>query len=164
MKKIRRSILPVVMLFCMVFGTFHVSAADDYHQLLGTVVDGSLLTDGTESDGFAYPWARGSLLSSGSGYISIAGKRKVTVSGSTSAYRTVDRVTVTLHLQKLKNGSWVHVATLGPRNAYNTSYVSNGKTYSVEGGYFYRVTGGHTAIKGGTPESITSFTDGVWVS
>lgn len=161
MKKLRWRILSLIMLFCMIFGTFHVSAAD---KLLGTVVDGSLLTDETMSDGFAYPWARGSFLSSGTGRITIAGKRSVTVTGSTTAYQNVDKVTVTLHLQRLVNGSWVHVTTLGPRSAYNTYFVQNSKTYSVTGGYYYRVTGGHTAIKGGKPESITSYTDGVWIS
>lgn len=160
MKRVRRLIAPFLLLFCVIMGSIYVSAAD---ELLGTVVDGSLLTNETEAESIVYPRARGSFLSSGTEYISIAGPRSVTVSGSTTAYMTVDKVRVTLYLQRLENGSWEHVTTLGPKTAYNDYYVSNSNTYSVKGGYYYRVYGGHTAIKGGSPESLTSFTNGVWV-
>ena len=160
MKKLRQLALPVLLLLCFVFGTLHAAAAD---ELLGSVVDGSVLTDKTEAESTVYPWLRGSFLSSGSGSLTIAGKGSVTISGSTSAYQKVDEIKVTLHLQRLQNGSWVHVLTMGPKTAYGASYVSNSRTYSVAGGYFYRVTGTHTAIKGGTPESLVSFTDGIWV-
>ncbi|MDO4322870.1 MAG: DUF6147 family protein [Lachnospiraceae bacterium] len=162
MKRIRRLVLPLVLLVSFVFGALHAAAAEGL-ELLGTVVDGSVLTNETEAEDTVYPRLRGSFLSSGSGHIVIAGTRKVTVSGNTSAYQNVDQITVTLHLQQLKNGSWVTVTTLGPRTKYGGHYVSNSRTYSVDGGYYYRVTGGHTAIKGGKPESITSATNALWV-
>lgn len=160
MRTIRRVAAPFLLLFCLLLGAMHIAAAD---ELLGTVVDGSLLTAEVEAEGIAYPRLRGSLLSSGSGHISIVGSHQVNVTGSTSAYQTVDKIKVTLYLQRLENGSWGPVSTLGPKTANNAYYVSNSKTYTVDGGYFYRVYGGHTVIKDGSSEAITSCTDGIWV-
>lgn len=160
MKSARRLVLPILLLICFAFGTIHVAAAD---ELLGTVVDGSVLTDEAEAKSTVYPRQRGSYLSSGSGQVTIAGTRKVTVAGSTSAYQKVDKIKLTLYLQRLENGSWVHVLTMGPKTAYNSNYVSNTRTYSVAGGYYYRVTGAHTIIEGSTSETISSASNGVWV-
>ena len=160
MKQFKKFVLPLLLLCCFIMSTLQVAAAD---ELLGTVVDGSVLTDGSEAESTVYPRQRGSYLSSGSGRVTIAGTGSVTVSGSTTAYQTVDTIKVTLYLQRLENGQWVHVATLGPRAKYNTNYVSNSKTYSVARGYYYRVSGGHTVIENGSSEALTSYTNGVWV-
>lgn len=160
MKKKLKYALPMLLLFCMLFGVIQVSAAD---ELLGTVVDGSLLTDGTEADYTVTPKARGSYLASGNGNLKLSAYRTLYMSGSTSCYQSVDKVKVTLYLQRLVNGSWVTVQTLGPATGYNTYYVSNNNTYSVAGGYYYRVYGGHTAIEGSTSEAMTSFSNGFWV-
>lgn len=161
MKKSKCVVLPILLVFCLMFGTIYAAAADN--DLLGTVVDGSVLTNETEVEGTAYPRQRGSYLSYGTGRLTLAGTGSVTITGSTAAYQKVDEVKVTLHLQRLKNGSWVNVLTMGPRTAYNSSYVSNSRTYSVARGYYYRVTGGHTVIEGSTQEAITSYTDALWV-
>ena len=160
MKKWRSFVTLVVLAFCLSMSTINAFAADEQ---LGTVVDGSLLTDATEADGVFYSKARGSILASGTGNIAIVGGRKVKMSGDTTAYRTVSKVKVTLYLQRLQGGSWVTVNTLGPKTNYSSYYVSNSNTYSVAGGYYYRVYGGHTAIDGSTSEAGTSCTDGVWV-
>lgn len=161
MKQAKRAILSLFLLLCLTVSSIGASAADDR---LGEIVDYSLLTDGDEAGLANYPVTFGVYLSSGTGHISIADTRKVTVSGSTSAYSTCDKVVVTLYLQRLVGSSWVTVEKLGGKTAYNTYYVSNSKTYSVAGGYYYRVSGGHTAIKGSTTESSTSCTNGIWVS
>jgi hypothetical protein len=160
MKRFLRSIVPFVCLLCFIFGDLNVQAAD---ELLGTVVDGSVLTDELEVESTVYPLMRGSYLSSGSGTLKIAGTGKVTIAGNTCAYQTVDEISVTLYLQQLKNGSWVHVTTLGPKKAYNTSYVSNSGTFTVTRGYYYRVTGAHVAIKGDTADALSSFTNALYV-
>lgn len=160
MRKKLKYVIPMIMMLCMMFASLHVSAAD---ELLGTVVDGSLLTDGTEADYTVTPKARGSYLASGNGNLKLSAYRTLYMSGSTSCYQSVDKVKVTLHLQRLVNGSWVTVSSLGPATGYNTYYVSNNNTYSVAGGYYYRVYGGHTAIEGSTSEAMTSFSNGFWV-
>lgn len=161
MKRRSRIITVILFLTCMLLGSMHVSAADDR---LGTIVDGSLLTDNLEAETTVYPLARGTYLSSGTGGLTIKGARSVRISGSTNAYQNVDEITVTLHLQRLEGNKWVNVTTLGPKTAYNTYTVSNANTYSVTGGYYYRVYGGHSVIEGGRNEAVPSYTDGVWVN
>lgn len=160
MKQLKKLVLPLLLICCFLMNVLQVAAAD---ELLGTVVDGSVLTNESEAESTVYPRQRGSYLSNGTAYITIAGTGSVTISGTTSAYQNVDEIKVTLYLQRLVNGNWVHVTTLGPKTKYNTNYVSNSKTYSVARGYYYRVSGGHTAIEGSKSEALTSATDGVWV-
>lgn len=151
----------LTLVCCMLFGSIPVAAAD---ELLGTVVDGSLLTDGTEDVTYTTESkARGTYLASGSGRLSLSSYRKLYMSGDTSSYQSVDKIKVTLYLQRLENGQWVTVYTLGPKTAYNNYYVSAGNTYSVAGGHYYRVYGGHGIIKGSTSEAQTSYSNGFWV-
>lgn len=160
MRKRSKIIIALAVVCCMLFGSISVSAAD---ELLGTVVDGSLLTDDTEVSYTVTPKARGIYLADGAGRLSLTAYRTLSMFGSTSCYQSVDKVKVTLYLQRLVNGTWTTVATLGPKTAYNDYYVSNSKSYSVAGGYYYRVYGGHGAIEGSKSEALTSFSNGFWV-
>lgn len=150
----------VAVLFCCLFAMMTVNAAD---ERLGTVVDGSLLTEGTEVEGFTERIARGTYLSYGIGRLSNNGNHNVNVSGNTSCNRTSDVVKVTLHLQRLVGNTWTTVYTLGPKTATNAVYVSNSKNYTITGGYYYRVKGSHSAKKGSTTEVTASYTDGLWI-
>lgn len=151
----------LVVLFCFLLGTITVNAAD---ERLGTIVDGSLLTEETEVVGFTTTAiARGTYLSSGEGRLSNKGSHIVNVFGSTTCNRTSDVVKVTLHLQRLVGNTWTTVYTLGPKTATNAVYVSNSKNYTITGGYYYRVKGSHSAKKGSTTESTASYTDGLWI-
>ncbi len=161
MKRVKQIAVSALLVFCLAMTALPVCAAD---ELLGTVVDGSLLTDEDSAEVTVYPKARGSLLSYGTGGISIAGKRLVRIAGSTAAYKKVEKVKVSILLQRLEGKSWEHVLTMGPKIAYNTNIVSNSNTYSVTGGYYYRAYGLHTVINGSTSESTPSSSDGIWVS
>lgn len=149
-----------MMLICLTVSGITASAAD---ERVGTVVDGSLLTDASEATASVNAVARGAFLANGTGGLSITGSRQVKMHGSTSACQTVDEVNVTLYLQRLVGNNWVHVYTLPKKSAYNTYYVSNSITKSVTGGYYYRVYGGHVAIEGSSSEASTSCTNGIWV-
>lgn len=160
MKKIRRRLLSVLLFACLTLGALTASA-EEYE--VGSVVDGSVLTHELSAEGIAYPRLRGTYINYGTGNISITGPRSVMITGSTTARQTSDSVKVTVHLQQLKNGSWVTIASYGPVTKYNNYYVSTSRTYSVTGGYYYRMSGSHTVIENGAFESITSKTNGVWV-
>ena len=158
-----RKWLVFVLLFSFILGSISVQAADDR---LGTIVDGSLLTEESVVEGFSRPLdslERGTYLSNGNGRLSNKGNHIVNVYGSTSCKKTCDQVKVTLHLQRLVGNSWVTIYTLGPKVATNTYFVSNSRNYTVAGGYYYRVSGSHTAIKGSTAESTASYTNGLWI-
>lgn len=161
MRNMKRMAVSMLFVFGLTLTALPVCAAD---ELLGTVVDGSLLTDDSYAEGQTYLKQRGSILSHGSGSVSIEGTRKVGLYGSTTAHKTVDQVQVTMFLQRLESGSWEHYLTMGPKIKYNSNFVSNSNTYSVTGGYYYRAYGSHTAINGSTVESAASSSDGVWVS
>lgn len=160
MRKRSKMVIMLVMVYCMLFGSVPVSAAD---ELLGTVVDGSLLTDDTEVSYTVTPKARGTYLSNGTGGLTLTAYRTLYMYGDTSCYQSVDKVKVTLYLQRLENGKWTTVSTLGPKTAYNNYYVSTNNSYSVAGGYYYRVYGGHSAIEGSKTEALTSYSSGFWV-
>lgn len=160
MRKRSKIIITLVVICCILFVSIPAYAAD---ELLGTVVGGSLLTDDTEVSYTITPKARGIYLADGHGSLTLTAYRTLGMSGSTSCYQYVDEVNVKLYLQRLVNGTWTTVATLGPKTAYNDYYVSNSKSYSVAGGYYYRVYGGHGAIEGSKSEALTSYSDGFWV-
>lgn len=160
MRKMKILFLSLIV-SCIFLNSISAMAAD---ERLGTVVDGSLLIEGSEAEGIVQPVTRGTYLSSGNGSLIVNSGRNVTVTGSTSCVRTSDQVKVTLHLQRLVGDTWVTEQILGPKVAYNTYYVSNSGNYSVSGGYYYRVKGSHTAIKGSTTETTVSYTDGLWIN
>lgn len=145
---------------CLLTGSLTVSAADDR---LGTIVDGSLLTDETSVEDTVYPYAKGTYLNNGVGALTIEGFRKVAISGRTNAHQVVDKINISLFLQRLEGNSWVPVHAYGPKSAYNAYTVSASKTYSITGGYYYRMVGGHSVVEDGNVESISSCTDGIWV-
>lgn len=160
MKKKVRIMAVMLMVACMIFGTMQVSAAD---ERLGTVVDGSLLTDETTVEATAYGRMRGAYLNYGTGNLTVKGFRSINMSGSTNAYQSVDRINLSLLLQRLVGNSWVTVNTIGPKSKYNTYTISGSGTYSVAGGYYYRVYGTHSIVEGSTSEATSSCTDGVWI-
>lgn len=159
MRRLRRVFLILAMI-CM-FGMAPVCAMEDN---IGDIVDGSVLTNKSEVSGDTLSNTRGTYLSYGSATLTDLGNKKLNVSGFTSCYKTCDQVKVTLHLQRLVNGTWTTVTTLGPKVAYNDHYVSRSGDVTVTGGYYYRISGSHVAVKGKTTESTYSSTDGMWVS
>ncbi|MCD8396451.1 MAG: DUF6147 family protein [Lachnospiraceae bacterium] len=160
MKKIRKFSMAVFLL-CMMFGTLHAFAAD---ELLGTVVDGSLLTEETEVTAMAYPKARWTYLSDGTGTLAVTGTRTVRLSGSTTAVQSVDVIYVNMYLQRLVNGTWCTYYIGTRATEYNDYFAYITETgLSVEGGYYYRAKGSHVINENGTIESISSYTDGIWI-
>lgn len=159
-----KKIITFFLLFCLLVASISVRA-EEIGEVV-EVVDGSKLTNDQEVSGstLANAGARGTYLGTGSAKLSNNGNHVLNVWGNTTCNRTCDQVKVTLHLQRLVNGTWTTVMTLDTKIAYNTNYVSNSKNVTVTGGYYYRISGTHVAIKGSTTESTYSSTDGMWVS
>lgn len=157
-KRIRLFLTPIMLLVCFMASMVFVSA-----ESTEIVVDGSKLTHELQAEGIAYPTLRGKYFNNGGGNITVTGYRQVMITGDTVARQNVDSVKVTIHLQRLEGGSWVTIASYGPTVKYNTYFVSASRTYSVAGGYYYRMRGSHTVIENGEFESAVSATDGIWV-
>ena len=126
--KIQKIFVVLFSICCFLFGALTTKAAD---ERLGTVVDGSLLVEGMEVEGFTQTMARGTYLGAGSGKLTNKGNHIVNVFGNTTCNKICDEVKVTLHLQRLEGNSWATIYTLGPKVAKNTNYVSNSKNYTI---------------------------------
>lgn len=155
MKKIIAMVLTLVM--CVSFaltGAMQVQAADEL-----ICVDGSyLLDDADESIGEAVSITRGYYFKSGSSTISEIGTGKIGVGGDTTAQRVVDKISVTVKVQRLVNGYWENYYTWDAEKT-NAAYVSTSKTLNVPTGYYYRVSCSHYAAS----DTGYSNTDGIYI-
>src|SRR5699024_4915369 len=83
----------------------------------------------------------------GKSFISATGNR-VTVSGETTASSPVDRVGVTLYLQRwdASRGVWVTTLSMGGFTEHNASFVVGLRDATVQSGYYYRTLAHHRVI------------------
>lgn len=163
MKSVKKFLAIILSLITMLSFGVTASAEENWKDLLGTVVDGSVLTDADKSTGYTREEVtRGYYLADGSSYIEDVGNGLVYISGSTSCYRTAEEVEANVYLQKLVNGNWTTV-TYQKHCEYNTYYAHNGFYIKVTPGYFYRTLTVHSATTGDTVESLTSITDGLYI-
>lgn len=163
MKSVKKFLAVILSLISILSFSISASAEENWQDLLGTVVDGSVLTDAKDSTGYAREqMTRGYYLSDGSSYIRDEGNGIIYIAGSTYCYRTADEVEANVYLQRLVNGSWATV-TYQYHSEYNTYYAHNGFYIKVEPGYYYRTATAHIVSKGDTIETLTSKTDGLYI-
>ncbi len=104
----------------------------------------------------------GQYLSYGTAIIRNLGGGSVNFYGDTICYRESDVVVVALSLQRLVGGNWRTYTTITDTR-HNTWTASAGTTVTVPTGYSYRVKGVHTAQKGSTVDSVTTYTEDVYI-
>ena len=161
-KRVGALFLMLTMMCTMLFSTVQVSAGVEQ---AGLTVDGSLLTTDSVVEDTALILTRGNILNSGSAQLSNMGDRKLGIAGSTICHVYCDTVICNMYLEQLneETGVW---------NSYENWNASDTNVYQliacyeykVEGGHWYRVGGGHSAIKNGTTESVTTTTNGIYIS
>ncbi|ACV61427.1 hypothetical protein Dtox_0504 [Desulfofarcimen acetoxidans DSM 771] len=86
----------------------------------------------------------------------------ISVSGKTTTYSTVDKITTTVYLQKQTSTEWVNVKSW-TNSGSNTSSCNVSGTITVEKGCYYRTYCYHRADKGNLTETNTSQTTAYWV-
>lgn len=107
-----------------------------------------------------YGIARGTYLKEGICGIKDAGKGKVSVSATTTAHRICDTIRASVCLDESSDGG----NSFGQIGSYyfsenNTATCHGSKTnISVTSGWWYMARGGHSATKGSTTESTTTYT------
>lgn len=141
MKKIVAAVLTLVMFISSgMLGAIQVQAAE------GPVcVDGSyLLDDADESVGSAVGLTRGYYLKSGTSTINKQATGKIGVGGSTTGHEIVNKISVTVVVQRLESGVWRNYHTWSAEKT-NAAYVSTSKVLTVPTGYYYRVCCSHYA-------------------
>lgn len=122
------------------------------------MVDGSYLTNDTESVGEAVLVMRGEDLAAGTSKVSKSSSTSIAAGGTTAADHVVREVGIIVIVERLKVGtsgwsfyrSWEATKT-------NASFVSSSKTLTVAKGYYYRVRATHWA----NSDVSTSSTSGV---
>lgn len=86
----------------------------------------------------------------------------VTISGKTTAYSSVDVVSVTLYLQKKVGSTWVTQGSWVFED-YGTNMVTGSKAITVNSGAYYRAYALHSATESGVKESGTSTSSSVYI-
>ncbi|MCI7182120.1 MAG: DUF6147 family protein [Schaedlerella sp.] len=158
-KKMLSRIVAFMVVCSLCFSSVMTAAAEE--QITGTV-DGVKLTLEESSVGEMTIIPRGAYLAGGDCGISNQGNGRLYASGSTSANYTVNYVGVTVHIERLVNGSWTSYYSWS-NSATNTYYCSTSKTLKVETGYYYRVCATHTAGMYSPYDSGSSSTEGIWI-
>ena len=123
-------------------------------------VEGSKLLEEEYSEGTSEMevQARGMYLGSGTSSISKVNTGKIAVGGRTVAQMTVSKISVTVYVEKLVNGSWVSYTSFSGTK-YNAVLASASKTLSVPIGYYYRVCCSHRAES----DVSDSYTNGIHI-
>ena len=97
----------------------------------------------------------------GSCYMSNTG-RSVSFSGYSESAQAEDTIGITVILWEQRGTTWYEVARASSQ-LRNTDYTDASGTKTVEGGYYYKVTGTHTSSKNGVIYSGTSETAKRWI-
>ncbi|MGN9153394.1 DUF6147 family protein [Bariatricus sp. HCP3S3_E12] len=154
MKRIKAALLIIAMIVGLVFtSNKEVKAAEEIQ-----CVDGSYLIEDEYSEGEAINKTRGIYLKSGTSSISKVDTGKIAAGGRTVAQMTVSKISVTVCVERLVNGSWVSYTSFSGTK-YNAVLASASKTLSVPIGYYYRVCCSHRAES----DVSDSYTDGIHI-
>lgn len=132
-------------------------------QYLGKVVDESVLTDGDEAQDIQQTRLRNSYLIQGFIKITNNGNGVVGIGGSTDCFVICDVVKLNLYLERSKGDSNFSSYKSFKYIAYNENSLTEGLSYAVEKGYYYRLRGYHYASKNGVGENLISRTDGIYI-
>lgn len=155
-KKILSACCVALLVFSMpFFSAGKVQAAADE-----PVLDGSALTKEGESTGYDTKVTRGVDLLTGYSKVVRLGPGKIYAGGTTIASHKVDRVMISVMVERAQEGDtqWTFYDGWQKTNE-NTDRVGANRTMEVEGGYYYRVRCTHSANN----DVSSSFTDGVYV-
>lgn len=126
-------------------------------------IDGSRLTNLSESEGVYLPLVRGTYLKGGTSRLADIGGGIVALSGSTTAYVTVNTISVSIFIERYSNGTWKYMNSW-VANKSNDYVVTKNLNISVSKGSYYRAKGSHTIIKGSKKEVGNSVTDGILIN
>lgn len=164
MKKIMnlKSLLFCAMLALTVsLNTVNVQAgALDY---LGHTIDGSVLTDETESTGEYQSVARSTYLHQGFVRITNNGNGYVGIGGGTECNVTCGTVKLNIYLERAKGSEDFYSYKKWENVDYNTDCLFMSTQVKVEKGYYYRLRGYHSCTKNGVTENGGSRTNGIYI-
>lgn len=150
-----------ICILTLSFGAGPVYAEEP--ENLGSVIDGSLLTNETESEDIQQTRLRNSYLYQGIVKITNNGNGVVGIGGATQCFVTCDTVKLNLYLERTKGDTGFSSYKSFTYVVYNDHSLTKGFSYSVPKGYYYRLRGYHYASKGGQAENFVSMTNGIYI-
>lgn len=139
------------------------ASADQLDKKL-SIYDGSTLIEGDYAEDQESLLTRGNILAYGVTKIENKGNRVVLAAGTTACHIYCDKVVCNLYLEQLDDdGNW-YTYKFWKLYTTNAADYMPSRSVSVEGGHWYRVRGGHVAEDNGTRESVSTKTDGIYIS
>ena len=145
----------------MAFNTVNAQAGTlDY---LGNTIDGSKLTDETESVGNYQSVARSTYLHQGIVRITNNGNGYVGIFGATQCNGSCSTVKLNVYLERSSGSEDFYSYKKWENVDYNTNSLYLSKEVKVEKGYYYRLRGYHSCTKNGVTENGGSVTDGIYI-
>lgn len=103
-------------------------------------------------------------LLNGKSFISATGN-KATLSGNTRAYSKVDKISVTLYLQRWNpiRNIWETAVNLGETSKSDAYLVNGAHKVTLKEGYYYRTRAVHKVTHKGKTEQGTSTTSSIYI-
>ena len=142
---------------------------------LAAAVPATAGSAGTETSEFAsVDWViepRGQYISSSRAGITNKGSGVIGITASTTAHEEVDKIRISLYLDRLEGGSWNQVAdydyTFLPSDMPNGKLTKATLSFTVTdqpAEHYYRVRGTHGVWKGSVIETQDTYSNGVYIS
>lgn len=159
-KTMKKRVVSGICLLVLMFGFMMSTGLDTEASDSRPMLDGSYLTNETESTGAATSITRGENLQIGYSKIRKVEPGVIYAGGTTIAERTCKSVKIAVIVERAKweDDEWEFVDTWDKENT-NADLVSTSKKLEVEGGWYYRVKCYHSA-DGDVSDSVT---DGLYV-
>ena len=152
-RKVMALLLTMVMCLTTMFCLGYEVKAED----VGEDIKFSELLTEEALIGYAQPTTRGVYLAEGNSIINKISSTKIGAGGTTTAAIKC-KVTICPFVERLVNGSWVHVTSWTVTNASAFSVMAS-KSITVSTGYYYRVRCLHYAASDGS----SSCTSALWM-
>ena len=155
------------LLFCaMLVLTLAVNSVNvqaDALDYLGNTIDGSVLTNETESIGNYQSVARSTYLHQGFVRITNNGNGYIGIGGGTECNVTCGTVKLNIYLERSTGSGSFYSYKKWENVDYNTDSLFMSKEIEVEKGYYYRLRGYHSCTKSGVTENGGSSTNGIYI-
>lgn len=136
----------------------------DPTEYLGSILNGSLLTDELEAENTIQPLARTSLLYAGTVKIVNYGDGIIGIGGNTLCLKTCDNVQFHFYLERSRGVEDFYSYKSFCYTTQNANMLAKSLKCVVPKGYYYRLRGYHYAEKNGMKENLGSVTDGIYIS
>lgn len=155
------------LLFCamlvLTLAVNTVSVQADALDYLGNTIDGSVLTNETESIGNYQSVARSTYLHQRFVRITNNGNGYIGIGGGTECNVTCGTVKLNIYLERSTGSGSFYSYKKWENVDYNTDSLFMSKEIKVEKGYYYRLRGYHSCTKSGVTENGGSSTNGIYI-